>query len=196
MKCDFCDANAQYRDQYTGQYACLAHTRLQVTTFRGSGKLAPLSIRPAVQADRERIIELCLYFWGETEVECFENTYEICDLPAFVACDGDQVVGLASYAIEKEALNLVLLNVLPDCQGRGGGRALIVAVEEAAQANNLARIIVATSNDDLPALYLYQRHGYHLTGIKTGHLIEHHDREEAGLAGIPVRDELRLEKQL
>lgn len=196
MKCDFCNANAQYCDPHTGQYICLAHSRLQVVAQRSGDRAEPLALRPADPADRDRIAELALYFWGETEVECFGQVYEVRDLPAFVACDGDQVVGLASYAVEKEALNLVMLNVLSGYQGRGAGRALVAAVEGAARARGLGRVIVATSNDDLLALYLYQRCGFHLTGVKAGRLVEHHGGEESGFAGIPVRDEIQLEKQL
>ena len=88
------------------------------------------------------------------------------------------------------------LSVLPDYQGFGAGRALIAAVEEAARTQGLARVIVATSNDDLPALYLYQRCGFRLTGVAVEHLVEHHGGEEPGFAGIPVRDEIQLEKHL
>jgi len=95
-----------------------------------------------------------------------------------------------------DLLNLVMLNVLPGYQGQGAGRALVAAAEETARARGLRRAIAATSNDDLPALYFYQRCGYHLTGLKAGHLVIHHGGEETGFAGIPVRDELQLQKLL
>lgn len=196
MRCDFCEANAQYRDLQTGQYTCLPHSRLQAVAPSTGDREAPLTVRPAVSADRHRITELAIYFWGELEVECFGQEYDVRQLSAFVACDGDQVVGVASYAAEGDALNLVVLNVLPGYQRRRGGRRLIAAVEEAARAQGLARVIVATTNDDLLALYLYQRCGFRLIGIKIGHLAKHHGGEEPGFAGIPVRDEIRLEKQL
>ena len=121
----------------------------------------------------------------------------------------DEVVGAASYAVEEawKAGVLVMLNVLPDYQGRGGGRALLDAVREEAKGRGLARILVATSNDDLPALALYQRYGFRITEIVTGRVAEHHGVELAGgerlapgelggFAGIPVRDEVRLEYEL
>lgn len=199
MKCDFCDANAQYRDPHTGRYVCLTHSRLQVTAQHSGDGAEPLMVRPAVPTDRDRIAELALYFWDETGVECFGREYDVRELSAFVACDDSQdgqVVGLASYALEGDALNLVMLNVLPGHQGRGAGRALVAAVEGVARAQGLTRIVVATSNDDLPALYLYQRCGFYLTGVEMGRLVEHHGGEEPGFAGILVRDEMQLEKRL
>lgn len=151
MKCDFCDANAQYRDRESGSALCLLHSRLRVVGPRRDPTAAPLAIRPATAADREQIEALAHYFWGETEVECFEKTYEVLDLPAHVACDGDGVVGVVSYAAEGDALNLVMLNVLPEYQGRGAGRGLLAAAEGVARARGLERVVVATTNDDLPA---------------------------------------------
>ena len=199
MKCSFCGATAQYRDPDTGEYICLTHSRLQVIAQRSADPAELLSVRAAVPTDRDRIAELALYFWDETEVECFGGEYDVCELPALVACKGDadgQIVGLASYAIEGDEAKLVMLNVLPGYQGSGAGRTLIAAVEGAARAHGATRIVVATSNDDLPALYLYQRHGFHLTGMEVGRLAKHHEGEEPGFAGIPVRDEIQLEKRL
>ncbi len=196
MKCSFCDANAQYRDPHSGQYACLAHSCLQITVQGRAGGVEPPAVRPAEMADRAAIAALAHHFWGEVEVECFGWAYDVRDLPAFVACDGDRIVGLLSYAVAGDALNLVMLNVLPDWQGRGAGRALIAAVEALARAQGVARLVVATSNDDLPALYFYQRCGFSLSGLAAGRLVEHHGGEEPGFAGIPVRDEIQLGKWL
>jgi ribosomal protein S18 acetylase RimI-like enzyme len=110
-----------------------------------------------------------------------------------VACDGTEIVGFASYACEGDAVDLVMLNVLPRWQGRGAARALIAAVTEVARTDGAARIIVATSNDDLPALGLYQRLGFTITEVCVGELLEHHGGVESGFAGIPVRDEVRME---
>jgi hypothetical protein len=56
--------------------------------------------------------------------------------------------------------------------------------------------VVATSNDDLPALYVYQREGFVITEVAAGAILAHHGREELGFASIPVRDEIRLELAL
>ena len=137
-------------------------------------------------------------YWGETVVDCFDRTYDVLQLPAFLAMSDDQVAGLLSYALEpdQERLTIVLLNVHPEYQGRHAARCLLARAEELARAQKLARLAVATSNDDLPALYTFQRWGFVITEVKTGVILEHHGGEEAGFAGIPVRDEIRLEKRL
>jgi hypothetical protein len=57
--------------------------------------------------------------------------------------------------------------------------------------------VLATTNDNLPALYFYQRRGYRITEV-----VRDAWRDNAeltigvGFADIPVRDEMRLEKTL
>jgi len=194
--CAYCDASAVYRDRRNGAYLCSVHARLEVTGPRGEAPRPPLTIRPATPADRARIVELADYFWGEAEVECFGRSYQVATLPAYVVCDEDVIVGIASYAREGDAINLVMLNVLPRWQGRGVARGLIAAVVELARAEGAERLIVTTTNDDLPALELYQRAGFTITEALVGGLLEHHGGVEAGFAGIPVRDEIRMELRL
>jgi ribosomal protein S18 acetylase RimI-like enzyme len=201
-RCEVCRANAQYRDRATGGYICPAHARLEVTSTQWSwparaGTCDP-TLRSATEADADQIEALALHFWEETEVDCFDRQYDVTACPGFVACDGDRAVGLASYALEPtwDAAVLVLLNVLPRWQGRGVGRALVEAVGAEATRQGLGRVVVVTSNDDLPALAFYQRHGFRITGIVPGRIAEHHGGEVAGFAGLPVRDEIRLERAL
>ena len=192
--CAFCERRPQYRDRQTGQFVCLQHARLEVVAA-GRGAPAPRpSIRPAMPADAPSIEDLSLTFWDETGVDCFDRQYDILACPAFLACDGDEVVGLASYAVEADwdAVVLVMLNVLPEYQGRGTGRALLAAVRGEAVQRGLGRILVVTSNDDLPALALYQRIGFRITEVLPGRVAQHHGGEFPGLAGIVVRDEIRL----
>jgi ribosomal protein S18 acetylase RimI-like enzyme len=192
--CDFCDAQAIYRDRETGHDLCLAHSRLEVVGPRGEPSRPPLTIRPATPADRTRIVELAAY--GEVEVESFGHSYRIDMLPAYVACDEDDIVGVASYAREGDATNLVMLNVLPQWQGRGAARDLIAAVADMTRAEGAKRVILSTSNDDLPALGLYQRLGFVITRVLVGNILEHHGGVELGFAGIPVRDEIQMELRL
>jgi ribosomal protein S18 acetylase RimI-like enzyme len=70
------------------------------------------------------------------------------------------------------------------------------AVSTEAGRRDLARILVITTNDDLPALALYQRYGFRIIEILAGRVAADHGGAFAGFAGIPVRDEIRLEYQL
>jgi hypothetical protein len=72
-------------------------------------------------------------------------------------------------------------------------------VEEAeslASRLGLARLVAATMNDDLPALYFYQWRGSRLSALIPDSVVAHTRQVAAGFAGIPMRDEVRLEKRI
>jgi ribosomal protein S18 acetylase RimI-like enzyme len=191
--CAYCDANALYRDRHSHDYVCPVHARWEVTGPRGEAPRTPLTIRPAVPDDQAHIAALATYFWGETEVESFGRSYQVDALPAYVACDEDEIVGVAVYAPEGDVTNLVMLDVLPQWQGRGAARDLIAAAIKALRTEGVQRVVLSTTNDDLPALGLYQRLGFVITHVDVGRMLEHHGGEELGFAGIPVRDEIHME---
>jgi ribosomal protein S18 acetylase RimI-like enzyme len=194
QSCAFCDEKAQYRDRRSGHYVCLAHARLEVVAAGQHPPGAPLAIRAAQPGDYGRIEELAFYFWDETDVDCFGRQYDVLACPAFLACDGDEVVGVISYAVEEvwDAVVVVMLNILPEWQGRDGGRALLNAVHEEACQRTLGRLLVATSNDDLPALALYQRYGFRIEEVIPGLIARHHGGEFPGFSDVLIRDEIRL----
>ena len=80
-------------------------------------------------------------------------------------------------------------------QRSGVGEYLVAEAELMARRQQLPRVIVCSTNDNLPALYFYQRRGYRITEVVPGALLPHMKPGFAcGFAGIPVRDEIRLEK--
>jgi GNAT superfamily N-acetyltransferase len=81
-------------------------------------------------------------------------------------------------------------------QRSGVGGHLVAEAELLARRLNLSKVVVATTNDNLPALYFYQRRGYRLTDLVPNSVVAHTRQVVAGFAGIPVRDEIRLQKTL
>lgn len=196
MKCHYDDRAAQFRCARTGEYVCQEHARLDVVSVSTRVRPPPMPVRSAKGEDSGIIRAFALDYWGETQVECFGQQYDVTTLPAWIATGDGQVAGVLSYSLEEDRLVVVMLNVHPESQGRTAARSLLAAAEHEARSRGLARIVVATTNDDLPALYLYQRWGFVITEVAIGALLAHHGAEESGFARIPVRDEIRLEKPL
>jgi ribosomal protein S18 acetylase RimI-like enzyme len=181
-----------YRSASGETVLCPAHAGLAVVPLRRDRPEPPL-VRPATTADREAVLELTDAFWGEREVAAFGRTYDLADLPALIAVDGGRTVGSVSYALEGEVVHLVSMQVLPRFQGRGLGRRLVEAVMEIGRQAEARRLQLVTTNDNLPALALYQRLGLTITEVVPGAVLAHHGGHvEAGFAGIPVRDEIRM----
>ena len=87
--------------------------------------------------------------------------------------------------------------VVAESERRKGNASLLVKhAEELARTMKANRVIVRTSNDNIPALALYQKLGFRIAAVKLGVLVEHHGTEISGWEGIPVRDEVILEKSL
>jgi ribosomal protein S18 acetylase RimI-like enzyme len=193
MKCAFCDEPAWYRCPHTEEYICARHATVQVVAWNAKREPEPSIVRAAGEQDNARLQELAIHFWGETEVECFDREYDVLTLPAFVGLKNDHAVGFVSYSVEEDTMNLVMLNVLPEHQGRGLGSALLAKAVLEARELGLSRLVVATSNDDVPALYYYQRSGFQIEEVVPGRIAEHHGGLEEGFAGISVRDEIRMQ---
>jgi ribosomal protein S18 acetylase RimI-like enzyme len=196
MKCHYDERTAAYRCARTGEYVCLEHARLDIVSVSTRVRPPSLPTRAAEPGDYGAIEEMALSYWNETTVECFDRAYDVTSLPAWLAYSDGELAGMLSFAVEADALTIVMLNVHPQHQGRRTARSLLAMAEQEAGRRGLSRLLVATSNDDLPAIYLYQRWGFVISGIKVGALLAHHGREEPGFASIPVRDEIRLEKRL
>jgi len=198
MKCRFCDSQAVYRCGCCGACLCSSHARLQLVCHSCIRKHRIVyRLRRATAKDRDVIGNLVRIFWGEPEQVMFGRTIRVEEQPAFVAGVRGGVAGFVSYGeFEADAFVIVALAVRPEYQGCGIGRALVSAIERTAKKESKKRILVATSNDDLPALALYQLLGFQLFEVAPNAIAAKHGRLEKGMSNIPVRDELRLQKSL
>lgn len=108
------------------------------------------------------------------------------------------VTGLVTFAVESGLGELVTLN--PGMPRQGIGTALLEAAEREARQQGAARMILATTNNNLVALRFFQKRGYHLAAL-------HRDavaairREKPSIPmtdpdGLPIRDLIDLEKML
>lgn len=122
------------------------------------------------------------------------------NVPGFVALLDGQPAGLLTYRVQGTESELVLLAVTEDEQRSGIGSALIDAWTFESRDAGCVRLWVVTTNDNLPALAFYQRHGLHLASLRP-RAAEFARRIKptippTGHDGIAIRDELELERLL
>jgi ribosomal protein S18 acetylase RimI-like enzyme len=125
------------------------------------------------------------------------ETLNALDLPGLVAEDGGRAVGLLFYRLDGEDCELFLLLAID--RAKGIGTALVDAL--VARATGSRRIWVVTTNDNLRALRFYQRRGFSLCALRPGAVDDTRRRLKPGIPltgddGIPLRDELELERRL
>jgi ribosomal protein S18 acetylase RimI-like enzyme len=116
------------------------------------------------------------------------------DHPALIAERGGALVGVLTYVMDGDECEILTLHVTD--QWTGVGTALIRAVERKAR-----RLWLLTTNDNVDALRFYQRRGFRLAELRPGGVDESRARlkpeiPEIGEYGIPIRDELILEKEV
>jgi ribosomal protein S18 acetylase RimI-like enzyme len=85
---------------------------------------------------------------------------------AWVALDGERVVGFAAVEYEAWHVRLVLwhIYVQPEQRRRGVGRALLAKAEAHGRDVGARRVWVETSNVNVPGIAAYERLGYSLCG--------------------------------
>jgi GNAT superfamily N-acetyltransferase len=159
---------------------------------------AELRVRALREDERPWAAELIRKRWGTDRMIGRGREFRPAELPALVAeADGERA-GLATYLIEDGDCELMSIDALT--VGGGIGGALIEALADSARAAGCTRLLVITTNDNLPALRLYQRHGFVLTAVRLDEVAASRRRKPelpaTGHAGIPIRDELELERAL
>lgn len=153
---------------------------------------------PAGASDREWLRKLWRDEWGGEVMVTKGRVHHVDDAHALVAWRGGERAGAAAFRVDADGCELLSLNAI--VPGRGVGSALLRHVEQAARAAGAKRVWLITSNDNLNALRFYQRQGYRLVAVYPGAIDEARKLKPAiplvGDDGIPVRDEIELEKAL
>jgi ribosomal protein S18 acetylase RimI-like enzyme len=194
---DFGAKPAVLRCSRCGKFVDWDEARVQIVCgCRPHLDLPPVLVREATDADRAAARVLFQRDFGRTKIVAFGEVMDIDQMPALVAVMQTDPSGALAYRLHGDALHIVALATDPMWQRSGVGAYLVAEAELIARRLKLTRLVVATTNDNLPALYFYQRRGYRLTDLIPDSVITHTHQQLDGFAGIPVRDEIRLEKRL
>lgn len=133
--------------------------------------------------------------WGSPLVVSRGRLHDATKLPGYIAVQGIQRVGLATYHIVGDECELVTLNSLRPKLGIGS--ALVAAVKERAMNAECRRLWLITTNDNTSAIRFYQLRGFRLSAFHKNALEESRRLKPEiplfGEDGIPIRDELEFE---
>jgi ribosomal protein S18 acetylase RimI-like enzyme len=151
-------------------------------------------VRP--ENDTDWIRKVIVEFWGEELQLTFDRELDPVDHAAYYGKVGKNIVAFISLVEDKDDLIIVALGVYPEYQRSGIGASLVEKAELEARRMGKKRVLVSTSNDNLPALGFYQALGFQIFQVEPDALARKHGKTLPGIDGLPVRDELRLQKIL
>jgi len=157
-----------------------------------------VSIRPLIPDDKEWVMGVLLENWTSNIIVTRGVTYEADNLPGYVAEIEGKRFGLLTYNIKNEELEIVTMNAIEE--RKGIGTALLNEVEILAKQNSCKRIWLITTNDNTDTLRFYQKKGYEIRTIHRYAIEESRKIKPQlpiiGKFGIPIRDEIEMEKKL
>jgi len=155
--------------------------------------VSPIDVRDFGPDDRQWAYELLFPTGTPSRVASKGVLYDPLALPGFVAWQGDERVGLATY--RPDAWEILTLDCVRD--NTGSGTALIDAVKDVARGAGAKQVWLITTNDNTHAFRFYQRRGFVVREVRPGAV----DREREavkpeipkfGNDDIPIRDEIEL----
>lgn len=146
--------------------------------------------------DRQRISRFLEAHWGASIVVSRGRVHTANDLDGFIFEHDSEIVGLITFRVDGNELEVVTLDALQ--KHNGLGTKLLEAVEEEAHRRGYRRVWLNTTNDNLDALRFYQRRGFRLVTIHRDALtVSRKLKPSIPLIGdfnIPLRDEIEFEK--
>ena len=155
-------------------------------------------IRPVSEGDRPMLSWLVAELWGSELVAVHGVVLRPAELPGFIAERSRRVVGLLTYQLAGDLLEIVTLNAIE--RRVGIGTMLIEAAVSAARRSGCRDIRLTTTNDNVDALRFYQRRGFRLAELRPG-AVDRSRQEKpqiprVGEYGIPLHDEIDLTLQV
>jgi len=156
-----------------------------------------MNVRPRTADDQHWIQALLTEHWGGTMVVAHGQGFEADRLPALVT---DKRDGLATYEVSHDGRHAELVTLDAAVPGRGIGTALVAGLVQLLRAQGVTTLHLTTTNDNLTALRFYQRRGFRIVAVHPGAVAAARRLKptipECGEHGIPIRDEIVLERPL
>lgn len=160
--------------------------------------MEPIQIRPKTAADMEWVEVFLNSQSNDAHLLALDGEINILSLPAWIAEVDSEPVGLLTYYVQNGACNIVSLNV--SRKRMGIGESLLASLEAEARAKACEKLTCIIRNDNLNALRFLQKRAFHLAELRVGAIDMRRKQNPkiqlTGEYGIPLRDELVLEKPL
>ena len=133
--------------------------------------------------------------WYTTTMVIRGKEIDMTQTEGFYVKEQEDIIGLITYFVSDDVLEVISLNSLRENQGIG--TKLVDAVIREAKDRKLKKILVVTTNDNINAIKFYQKRGFDMACLYHNALdISRKIKPEIPLIGdhsIPLRHEIEFE---
>lgn len=148
------------------------------------------------QLNSPLISELKTHYHFDSKMVVSSGHYDLTQFPCIVAFEERRIVGVLIYRTETGILEIISLDSYRE--NKGIGSRLIQHVETIAQTLNIHTIQVITTNENIKALYFYQKNGYRMSDIRPN-AVDFARRIKPSIPligdnGIAIKDEILFTK--
>lgn len=157
------------------------------------------SIKSINKENRAKTLEVLKEEWGDTTVLVSRNQeHDIRKLPGFIAVEDHQVVGIVTYRLKNNEIEIITLNAFKE--NKGIGTRLINEVIKKGKQLKCKRVWLITTNDNVHAMRFYQIKGFdmvafHEDAINKARKIKP-EIPKIGDHGIKIEHEIEFEYSL
>ena len=154
-----------------------------------------MDIQQIDQFNREWIDEFILQQWFSMQMVVRGESIDLSTAAGYYAVEGDEIIGLITYRITDNEMEILSLDSLRENKGIGTellNKAIFKAVE-----TGCSKITLITTNDNLLALRFYQKRGFDMCRLYCNAIEQSRKIKPEiplfGENGIRIKHEIQLE---
>lgn len=148
--------------------------------------------------NREQVNRFIQQHWYTTIMIIRGKEIDMTQTEGFFFRDGETIVGLITYMLYDDTLEIVSLDSLRE--GQGIGSRLVELVVQEAQARGLKKVLLITTNDNINAIRFYQKRGFDMARLFRNAMDASRKLKpeipRIGENDIPLRHEIEFERIL
>ena len=157
-----------------------------------------IKIREINSEDKAWVHDFMIKEWGADKIVIPNGVYIPSDLSGFIAEKEGKPVGIVTFVKEDLVCKIITLNAFEKHEGIG--TKLLETVLEDANREDLKKIFVYTTNDNVDALRFYQKRGFVIQNVYIDQIVNSRkikpEISTIGEYGIPIRDDFELRLDL
>lgn len=150
------------------------------------------------QTNRKEIDDFIIRQWFSLQMVVHGESIDLGTADGWYAYQDDEVVGLITYRVSDDMMEILSLDSLNE--QHGVGTALLNMAVSYARNNGISKITLITTNDNLSALRFYQKRGFDMIRLFCNAVDQSRKLKPEipliGIDGIPLKHEIELEMSL